>query len=112
MKEEERAGQIETLASFELSQMTPILNLTDQQKDPFFQAIAAAQQSLLDPQNRKKFTPSHPSKDALRYAEIQNEAKLEAVKAILTPEQWEIYRGQLESRARQQQEMMKAFLPK
>ncbi len=110
MQEEERVRAIETSATFELNQMTPILGLGEEQKDRFFDAVAAVEQELTTPAGRKKFMAEGPAGDPARYLKARDNAKLEAVKAILTTEQWELYRDQLESRAAQQGEMLKALL--
>jgi hypothetical protein len=113
MKKEEKVKQIETMATFELNQISPVLGLNKDQEDQFFQAITGVEQELNTPEGKKKYELEGESdnKNPNAYLELRQRAKLDAVSKVLTPPQLEIYRKQLDSQTQMHREMMKKFAP-
>lgn len=113
MKKEEKVKQIETLATFELNQISPVLGLNKEQEDQFFQAITGVEQELNTPEGKKKYELEGESdrKNPNAYLELRQRAKLDAVSKVLTPSQLEVYRKQLESQSQMHRELMNKFTP-
>jgi hypothetical protein len=109
LKEEEKKNRMETMATFEMNQVAPMLGLNEEQKDQFFNAIYQAEQTLQDPEWTKK-NRTGDSKDPLSHLKLRQQAKKEAAAKVLTPEQLDTYSKQLQSEYEMQKAMIE-FMP-
>lgn len=103
---DEKNNAVETVATFELNQLTPLLQLSDSQKDQVYSALAQVQANITDP-NWVKNNLSGAT-DAASVLQAQANAKEQALVNILTPDQMAIFRQQVE----QQLEEQKALVTK
>lgn len=103
-EEEERDSAYQSMANMELMQVQSLLQLSDEQKDKVFEALYNSQKSGLSPKdaNGQEIT------DPKAAVEKQMDARLDALRPILTPEQLQIYEKHLNS----QKDMIKAFMPR
>lgn len=99
---EEKSNQIEMVANAELMQLQMAVSLSEEQKDKAFQAFSQEAQRMTDPRSYQAGGTMDPS--ALIDQQMQH--KKEALRGILTPEQFSIYEKQLAA----QQEMAKKIL--
>jgi hypothetical protein len=98
-EKEEKVRMARLVANSELMQMQTTLQLTEEQQDKVFAVLAEQAQSQFDPKSTgtNGFDFRH-----------QAETKAEALRGMLTPEQFERYRKFQE----QQIKMIEAFMPK
>jgi hypothetical protein len=131
METEEKSSNAETLATFEMNQMAPSLQLTDAQKDQVYSALYQIQ---MDNQNLAKSqvqvqqlnstggdqatngsasstAPSTSPPDPAAYLDKMAQAKEDALAKILTPDQLTIYHQQAQSQLQMQKAMMQKFMP-
>lgn len=99
---EEHQAQLENMANMELNAIQPILQITDHQQGRIFDVLVNQAASATSPQ-----TTTSETGDLLEISKKQIERKKEALRPILTPEQFGRYEKFLEA----QQNMMKAFMP-
>lgn len=93
-KTEQKATQVEAQANRQLNDLQSKLSLTDEQKDAAFQFYADQEQNGFDP---GKIIAE--GGDPAKYFEERQKTTLEAMKQILTPEQYELYSKQEEERS-------------
>lgn len=93
-KTEQKATQVEAQANRQLNDLQNKLSLTDDQKDAAFQFYAAQEQNGFDPGKI-----AAEGGDPAKYFEERQKTALEAMKQILTPEQYELYSKQEEERS-------------
>jgi len=106
MQNDEKNSAVEMLATVQLNQMAPALQLTETQKDQVFNALSQLQSNAMDP-NTYKNNPPNPA----TMLEDQAKAKEDALAKILTPEQLAIYHQQAQSELEMQKTMMQKFTP-
>jgi chromosome segregation ATPase len=103
---DEKNSAVETMANYELNQMTPLLQLSDSQKDQVYSALAQVQSNVMDPNWVKNNLAG--STDPVAILEAQAKAKEDALANILTPDQLATYHQQAQS----QLDLQKAMLQK
>lgn len=105
MKTDQKNSAAEMMASVELNQLSPLLQLTDAQKDQVYNALAQATLQTQDPNWIKaNANAGNPS----AFMDAQAKAKEDALAKILTPDQLATYKQQEQS----QLDMQKAMLQK
>ena len=105
---EQKSNSAETMASMELNQMAPGLQLSDSQKDQAYTALYQAQMDTQDPNwIKNNVNPSDPS----AIMDAQAAAKDAALAKILTPDQMATYRQQELSQLAMQKSMMQSLSP-
>jgi hypothetical protein len=109
MKTDEKTSAAETMASVELNQMVPALQLSDTQKDQAYSALAQVQLNAQDP-NWIKNNMSGGS-NPIAILDAQAKAKEDALAKILTPDQLATYHQQAQSQLEMQKEMMQKYMP-
>lgn len=92
-KSEQKQTEVENRANMQLGQLQSMLSLTEEQKDAAFQYFAQQAQTF-DPREIMA-----QGGDPREFFEEQQKAQLEAMRQILTPEQFELYSKQEEQRA-------------
>lgn len=103
MQTEERTSAAETMATLGVNQLSASLNLTDQQKDQVFNALAQVQ--MMDPATRQKMVQDLIAQ-GMQPADAYTEIQRQALSKILTPEQMETYNQQLVA----QRELMRTMI--
>jgi hypothetical protein len=106
IKTEQKNSSAEMMASVQLNQMAPGLNLTDTQKDQVYSALAQTQLQSLDPDWIKANINAN---DPSALLDARNKAQDDAMAKILTPDQLVIYQQQQQSDRQMQKAMMKSF---
>jgi hypothetical protein len=101
---DEKNSAVEMVATVELNQMTPLLQLSDSQKDQVYSALAQVQSNMMDP-NWVKSNLSG-STDPLAILQAQAKAKEAALANILTPDQLSTYHQQAQSQLELQESML------
>ena len=108
MKTDQKNSAAETTASVEMNQISPLLQLTDSQKDQVYSALAQVQLDTQDPtwiKNNVTTSPTNP----LAMLDAQAKAKEDALAKILTPDQLATYHQQAQSQLDMQKAMMQKF---
>ncbi|MES2709778.1 MAG: hypothetical protein V4726_24485 [Verrucomicrobiota bacterium] len=93
-KTEQKATQVESRANQQLNDLQGKLSLTDEQKDAAFQFYADQEQNGFDPGKI-----AAEGGDPRKYFEERQKQTLEAMRQILTAEQYELYSKQEEARS-------------
>lgn len=106
MKSDEKTSQAETSATLEMNQMSPLLQLSETQKDQVYNALY---QLRTNPGESAKPAPGNTSPTA--YLDAQAQAKEAALAKVLTPEQLATYHEQAQSQLDLQKSMMQKFSP-
>ena len=110
MEDEEKKSTTETMATAEMNEMAPALQLSETQKDQVYTALYQLQASMTDPatyQNNPAINPTNP----ISILEFQAKAKEAALAKILTPEQLATYHQQAQSELEMQKAMMQKLTP-
>jgi hypothetical protein len=103
MKTDQKNSATETVASMEMNQVAPLLQLSDSQKDQVYSALYQVQQDSTDPNWIKaNVTTTDPGS----ILDAQAKAKEDALSKILTPDQMATYQQQTESQLAMQKAMM------
>ncbi len=110
MKTEEKNSNAESMASMEMNQVAPLLQLTDAQKDQVGNALYQVQLDSQDPAWIKQNTPAGSSAP-LQMLDVEAKAKEDALAKILSPEQLATYHQQAQSQLQLQKTMMQKFMP-
>jgi cell division septum initiation protein DivIVA len=110
MQTDQKNSAAETMASVQMNQIAPLLQLSDSQKDQAYSALAQAQLDTQDPNWIKNNIPN-ASSDPMAVLEAQAKAKEAALANILTPDQMAIYHQQAQSQLAMQQAMMQKIMP-
>ena len=105
---DQKSNSAETMASMQLNQMSPGLQLSDTQKDQVYTALYQTQMDTQDPNWIK--TNNNPT-DPSSMLDAQAAARDSALAKILTPDQMATYRQQEQSQLNMQKSMMKTFMP-
>jgi hypothetical protein len=106
MKTDQKDSAAETVATVEMNQAAPLLQLSDSQKDQVYTALYQVQLNSQDPAWIKNNLSS--STDPLAVLDAQAKAKEDALAKILTPDQLAAYHQQAQS----QLDMQKAMIQK
>lgn len=109
MQTDQKNSAAETMASVEMNQVAPLLQLSDSQKDQVYNALAQAQVDSQDPTWVKNNVSN--SSDPTALLEAQAKAKEDALSKILTPDQLATYHQQAQSQLDMQKAMMQKFSP-
>ena len=109
MQTDQKNSAAETMASVQMNQIAPLLQLSDSQKDQAYSALAQSQLDTQDPNWIKNNVPN--SSDPMAVLQAQAKAKEDALSKILTPDQMAIYNQQAQSQLAMQQAMMRKFMP-
>ena len=110
MKTDQKNSAAETTASFEMNQVSPLLQLNDSQKDQVYSALYQVQLDSQDP-NWIKNNVAVSSTNPLAILDAQAKAKEDALSKILTPDQLATYHQQAQSQIDMQKAMMQKFMP-
>jgi hypothetical protein len=105
---DEKNSQAETVASVEMNQFAPALQLSDSQKDQVYTALTQVQLQAQDPNwIKSNVNPADPS----AILDAQAKAREDALSKILTPDQLTTYQQQAQSMLSMQKAMLKKFMP-
>jgi hypothetical protein len=108
MKTDQKNSATEMMVSVEMNQISPLLQLSDSQKDQVYSALAQVQSDAQDPTwIKNNASPSNP----LAMLDAQAKAKEDALAKILTPDQLAAYHQQAQSKLDMQKSMMQKFMP-
>ena len=99
MKTDQQSSAAETTATFEMNQISPLLQLSETQKDQVGTALYQVQLDTQDPAWIKNNVPNS-SGNPLAVLDAQAKAKEDALAKILTPDQLATYHQQAQSSAR------------
>jgi len=99
----------ETLASFETNQITPLLQLSDPQRDQVDKALYQIDLDLTDPAKLQALAAG--ASDPTAILEAQAEAKETALAQILTPAQQTQYHELLQSQLEMQKALLQKLIP-
>jgi hypothetical protein len=109
LKTDEKNSSAETLATFQMNQVAPMLQLNDSQKDQMVSALEQVQLNASDPAWIKSNVTN--SADPTSILEAQQKARNDALAKILSPEQLNTYEQQAQSQLDMQRQMMQQFHP-
>jgi hypothetical protein len=109
MQTEQKNSAQESMATSQMNQLAPLLQLTDSQKDQVYNALYQVQMNSQDP-NWIKNNPVNRS-DPTGFLDAQAKAKEDALSKILTPDQLATYHQQAQSQLDTQKAMMQKFMP-
>jgi hypothetical protein len=107
MQDDQKKNQAETMATLEMNQVAPALQLSEAQKDQVYAALYQIQTNPPKPAPSNGANPSDPSS----YLDAQEKAKEDALSKILTPEQLATYHQQAQNQLEMQKAMMQKFAP-
>ena len=109
MKTDQKNSAAETVASYEVNQMAPLLSLSDTQKDQVYSTLAQVQLDTQDPAwiKNANVAPGDPA----AMMDAQAKAKEDALAKILSPDQLATYHQQAQNQLAMQKAMMKNFMP-
>jgi hypothetical protein len=108
MQTEQKNSAAETAASYEMNQVSPLLGLSDGQKDQVETALYQVQLNTSDP-NWIKNNVGDTSSNPMAIQDAQEKAKEDALSKILTPDQMAAYHQQAESQMQSQHALMQQF---
>ena len=110
MQTDQKNSSAEMIAASEMTQVSPLLQLSDAQKDQVESALYQVQLDTQDPdwiKNNAGSTAGNP----LAIREAQEKAKEDALAKILSPDQLATYRQEAQSKLKMEEEMMQKFMP-
>jgi len=110
MKTDQKNSAAEMMATVQMNQIAPLLQLNDAQKDQVYNALAQVQLDAQDPtwiKNNVTTSATNP----LAILDAQAKAKEDALAKILTPDQLATYHQQAQSQLDAQKAMMQKFMP-
>ena len=110
MKADQQSSAAETAATYEMNQISPLLQLSDAQKDQVGTALYQVQLQAQDP-NWIKNNVSTSAGNPLALLDAQAKAKEDALAKILTPDQLATYHQQAQSQLDMQKAMVQKFSP-
>jgi hypothetical protein len=110
MKTDQKNSAAETMASVQMNELAPLLNLNDTQKDQVYSALAQEQIDTQDPNWIKANVPDGAT-DPVAVMEAQAKAKEDALSKILTPDQLATYHQQAQSQLNMQETMIQKIMP-
>ena len=110
MKTDQKNSSAESMASMQMNQMAPLLQLSESQKDQVEAALYQTQLNSQDPtwiKNNLSTNAANP----IAILDAQAKAKEDALAKILTPDQLATYHQQAQSQLDVQKAMMQKFMP-
>jgi len=107
MKTDQKNSAMEMVATAEMNQISPLLQLSDSQKDQVYSALYQVHLDTTDPAWIKN-NLSNPT-DPTAILEAQAKAKEDALAKILSPDQLATYHQQVQSQLDMQKAMMQKF---
>ena len=110
MKTDEKGSSAEMMASVEMNQISPLLQLSETQKDQVGSALYQVQLNAQDPtwiKNNVTVSSGNP----LAMLDAEEKAKEDALSKILTPDQLATYHQQAQTQLDMQKSMMQKFSP-
>jgi hypothetical protein len=110
MKTDQKNSAAETMASTQMNQMAPLLQLNDSQKDQVESILYQVQLDTQDP-NWIKNNVTTSATNPLAILDAQAKAKEDALAKILTPAQLATYHQQAQSQLDMQRAMIQKFSP-
>jgi hypothetical protein len=110
IQSDQKTSSAETMASFEMNQVAPLLNLSDSQKDQVETALYQVQLNSQDPGWIQK-NVGNVATNPTAILDAQEQAKENALASILTPDQMTTYKQQAQAQLNLQTAMMKKFMP-
>jgi hypothetical protein len=110
MQTDQKNSAAETMASVQMNQLAPLLQLSDSQKDQVYSALAQSQVDTQDPSWIKNNVPNGAT-DPVAIMEAQAQAKEAALAKILSPDQLATYHQQAQSQLDMQKAIMQKFSP-
>jgi hypothetical protein len=110
MKSDQKTSAAESMASMEMNQVAPLLNLSDSQKDQVETALYQVQLNTQDPSWIQK-NASNVASNPTAILNAQEKAKEDALASILTPDQLVTYKQQAQAQLNLQTTMMQKFMP-
>jgi hypothetical protein len=110
IQNDQKTSSAETMASFEMNQVAPLLNLSETQKDQVESALYQVQLDTQDPTWVQKNVGSVAS-NPTAIIDAQEKAKEDALATILTPDQMAAYRQQAQAQLNLQKTMIQKFMP-
>jgi hypothetical protein len=96
------------VANAEMSQVAPLLQLNDGQKDQVYNALYQAQVDTQDP-NWIKANVGTNATDPMAILDAQAKAKEDALAKVLSPDQLATYHQQAQQQLQMQKSMMQKF---
>ena len=111
LKTDQKNSATETMATNEMNQISPLLQLSDSQKDQVYTALYQVQQNAQDPnwiKNNMTASPGSPANPSA-FLDAQAKAKEDALAKILTPDQLATYHQQAQAQLDMQKSMMQNF---
>ncbi len=109
LKTDEKNSSAEMMASVQMNQVAPMLQLNDAQKDQMVSALEQVQLSASDPAWIKANVTNMTDPAAILQA--QQKARNDALAKILSPDQLATYEQQAQAQLTMQQQMMQQFHP-
>ena len=112
LKTDQKNSATETMATNEMNQISPLLQLSDSQKDQVYTALYQVQQNAQDPnwiKNNMTASPGSPANPSA-FLDAQAKAKEDALAKILTPDQLATYHQQAQSQLDMQKSMMQKLM--
>jgi hypothetical protein len=110
MQTDEKTSAAESLASMQMNQVAPLLNLSESQKDQVESALYQVQMDSEDPAWIKK-NASNVTGNPIALLDVQEKAKEDALSSILSPDQMATYKQQAQAQLNMQKTMMQKFMP-
>jgi DNA repair exonuclease SbcCD ATPase subunit len=110
IKTDQKNSAAEMVASSEMNQISPLLQLSDTQKDQVGSALYQVQLDAMNP-NWIKNNVTTSATNPLAILDVQAKAKEAALAKILTPDQLATYHQQAQSQLDMQKAMMQKFSP-
>jgi len=107
---DQKNSAVEMAATVEVNQMSPLLQLSDSQKDQAYSALAQVQADMQDPNWIKANMSTRPT-DPTAILDAQAKAKEDALAKILTPDQLATYHQQAQGQLDMQKAMMQKLTP-
>jgi hypothetical protein len=110
MQSDQKTSSAESMASMQMNQMAPMLQLSETQKDQVESALYQVQMDSEDPAWIQK-NVGNPATDPTAILDAQEKAKEDALATVLTPDQLATYKQQAQAQLNLQRTMMQKFMP-
>jgi hypothetical protein len=111
MKTDQKTSATEMVATSEMNQVAPLLQLSDSQKDQVYSAFYQVQTDMQDPNWIKTNMAAGGATNPTAILDAQAKAKEDALSKILTPDQLATYHQQAQAQLDLQKSMMQKFSP-
>jgi hypothetical protein len=110
MQTDEKNSAAETMASMQMNQVAPLLQLNDAQKDQVETALYQVQLDTQDPAWIQK-NVGNVASNPTAILDAEEKAKEDALASILSPDQMATYKQQAQAQLSLQRSMMQKFMP-